>query len=135
MISLGACANHTFAPGPGMNVQDLGPNKAQCRLFARGSDPGYSFSAYGSPRFVAASMGGAALGAAIGSAVRQNSNFNDCMEARGLRMADDTETIGTAPTVRPVVSAADANPPVTLYPPVASGPQFSEIQKRMMPGG
>ena len=76
-LLLGGCVQHAFAPGPGMSAADFEPDSAQCRLFARGARSGFAFGAVGSPKFVGASMGGAALGYAIGSAVEMNQNFND----------------------------------------------------------
>jgi hypothetical protein len=89
---LGGCVTHTFAPGPGMSELAFEPDSARCRLFARGSASGFDFSAAGSPRFVGAAMGGAAVGYAIGSAVERNQNFNDCMLAHGWRIADGQPT-------------------------------------------
>ena len=99
-LMLAGCVQHTFAPGPGMSAADFEPESAQCRLFARGARSGFGFAAAGSPQFVGASMGGAALGYAIGSAVEMNRNFNDCMEARGWRIADHAQ-----PTQGPMAAA------------------------------
>jgi hypothetical protein len=55
--------------------------KARCSIAARNS--GDSFSAYGSPRYVAA----ATAGAAIGEAIKAQANFDDCMVASGWRIA------------------------------------------------
>ncbi len=85
---LGACANHIFAPGPGKSASNYEPDSAKCRLFARGANPGFNFEASGSPRFVAASSVGAAIGYGIASAIRTNENYNDCMEANGWLVAD-----------------------------------------------
>jgi hypothetical protein len=52
-LLLGGCVTHTFAPGPGMAAADFEPDSAGCRLFARGTDPGFTFGASGSPKFVA----------------------------------------------------------------------------------
>ena len=76
-LALGACAHTAWAPGPYVNVADFEPAKARCSLFARHSAPG--FAAYGPPKYVA----GAAIGYAIGNAVRQNEDFDDCMVASG----------------------------------------------------
>ena len=119
-LMLAGCVQHTFAPGPGMSAADFEPEFAQCRLFARGSRSGFGFAAAGSPRFVGASMAGAALGYAIGSAIETNQNFNDCMEARGWRIADHTQpaqgpmaaTLATteAPAAPPALPAAAPQP-------------------------
>jgi hypothetical protein len=83
-LLLGACANHTWAPGPGLNVADFEPAKARCSIMARNGGSG--FAASGSVGFVA----GAALGAAIGNAIKANQDFNDCMVAGGWQVADQT---------------------------------------------
>ena len=74
---------HTFVPGPGMSAASLEFGLCSMSSFCGGMKTGFAFQASGSPKFVAASTGGAAIGYAIGSAIEQNSNFNDCMEARG----------------------------------------------------
>ena len=79
--SLGGCASHTWSPGPGLTLADFEPAKAECSLMARNS--GSSFVAYGNANYVA----GASLGHAIGESVRAQANFNDCMSAKGWRMA------------------------------------------------
>jgi hypothetical protein len=125
---LGGCVTHTFAPGPGMSALDFEPDSAQCRLFARGSRSGFAFGAAGSPKFVGATMGGAALGYAIGSAVEANQNFNDCMQARGWRIADgqatsdpsmagklaSTEQPPALPTIQPALATTTGKPPIVL---------------------
>jgi hypothetical protein len=118
---LGGCVHHTFAPGPGMSAMDFEPDTAQCRLFARGSRSGFAFAAVGSPKYVGAAMGGAALGYAIGSAIEKNQNFNDCMQARGWRVADGksagdpamSASLAQAPIVQPAV-ATTGQPPIVL---------------------
>jgi membrane-associated protease RseP (regulator of RpoE activity) len=105
------CANHTWAPGPGMAAANFEPDSAQCRLFARGSNPQHSYDAYGSPKFVAASMAGMILADAIGDAVRSNENFNDCMQAHGWRVADNAKpppVVATPPATAPIASTAAA---------------------------
>lgn len=116
LLLLCGCVSHNFAPGPGMSVVDLEPDKAVCRMFARDADPGHSFGAAGSPRFVATAMAIEAVGSAISSGIRQDENFNDCMIARGWVVADRAVTPtngGATPassalqaTVQPVVSIA-----------------------------
>ena len=130
LLLLGGCVQHTFAPGPGLSSNDFGPDSARCRLFARGSQSGFAFGAAGSPKFVGAAMGGAAVGYAIGSAVERNQNFNDCMMARGWVVADGsasttdaamgakllpTDQPATAPAIpssSPIVQAATVSAPV-----------------------
>jgi len=87
-LILGACVNHTFAPGPGMSADQFEPDSARCRIFAREDAPAFAFSAAGSQQFVESSMAGAAVGHTIGAAVRENQDYNDCMEALGWRVVD-----------------------------------------------
>jgi PDZ domain-containing protein len=110
-LLLGGCVQHTFAPGPGMSAADFEPDSAQCRLFARGARSGFAFGAVGSPKFVGASMGGASLGYAIGSAVEMNQNFNDCLEARGWRIADSSP-----PPRGPMAASLVPSEPATPQP-------------------
>lgn len=130
LLLLGGCVQHTFAPGPGLSSNDFGPDSARCRLFARGSQSGFAFGAAGSPKFVGAAMGGAAVGYAISSAVERNQNFNDCMMARGWVVADGTASTtdaamgakllptdhpATAPAIpssSPIIQAATVSAPV-----------------------
>ena len=76
-ISVSACAPTIYAPGPGVNAATFEPTKAQCSLMARHA--GGSFAAYGDANYVA----GAALGNAIGEAIRTQEDFSDCMKASG----------------------------------------------------
>ena len=132
LVLLGGCVQHTFAPVPGLSSNDFGPDSARCRLFARGSQSGFVFGAAGSPKFVGAAMGSAAVGYAISSAVERNQNFNDCMMARGWVVADGsasttdaamgakllpTDQPATAPAIpssSPIVQAATVSAPVVL---------------------
>lgn len=86
VLLLAGCATHTWAPGPGLSTADFEPAKARCSLLARhgGSD----FVAYGSQSYVA----GAAVGHALGEAVRTQQDFNDCMLASGWQIADGQTT-------------------------------------------
>jgi hypothetical protein len=88
---LGACANHSFAPGPGKSASDYTPDSAKCRLFARGVNPGFDFEASGSPKFVAESTAGAAIVYGITTAIITNQNYNDCMQANGWLIADGAQ--------------------------------------------
>jgi hypothetical protein len=65
-----------------MAAADFEPAKARCSLVARHS--GSDFIAYGSQSYVA----GAALGHALGEAVRAQQDFDDCMSASGWRKVD-----------------------------------------------
>jgi hypothetical protein len=86
---LGACANHTWAPGPGKSASELARDSARCHIFARGANPGFSYEASGSPQFVAGATAGAAIGYGIATAITTNENFNDCMQTNGWLIADD----------------------------------------------
>ncbi len=105
-ILLGACVQHRFVPGPGKSAMDFEPDSAKCRIFARGANPGHYFAAYGSTQFVATSTAGDALGGAIGDAMRQNANYNDCMEAAGWRVADGPTPVVMAPYPLSATNAA-----------------------------
>lgn len=74
---LAGCAKYDWIPGPNAVNRDFGMQNAQCSLMARHGGGG--FVAAGSPNFVA----GAAVGAAVGNAVRTQQDYNDCMAATG----------------------------------------------------
>jgi hypothetical protein len=114
---LGACANHTWAPGPGKTASEYGPDSAKCRIFARGANPGFSYEASGSPKFVAGSTAGAAIAYGIATAINTNENFNDCMETNGWLVAD-----GALPAPAPMFneSSADGRVGVSAQPLAAS---------------
>ena len=63
---------------PGMTPVSLSQDSARCRLFARGASTS-PFYAEGDGRFVAA----AAIGHGIGTAIKQDKNFEECMEING----------------------------------------------------
>jgi hypothetical protein len=127
VLLLGGCVTHTFAPGPGMSSINFGPDSARCRIMARGATRDFQVAAFGSPKFVAASTGGAALGYAIGSAVEQNSNFNDCMEANGWRIADGQQPATVTTAANTVVSAQLPEAPTILS---TTSQPVPEIQRR-----
>lgn len=113
-VLLSGCVNHDFVPGPGMLASDFEPESARCRIFARSNQSGYAFGAVGSPRFVTASVGGAAIGAGIAGAVQNNQNYNDCMMARGWRVANRAPVQQAASTVQgetlpPIAAASQSN--------------------------
>lgn len=58
-------------------------DEAACRMYARGQEQPFSFSASGSPRFVGTSMGAAVIAHGIGEAIAAHENFADCMEVKG----------------------------------------------------
>ena len=113
LIPLSACVTHNFVPGPGMSADDMPADKARCRMFSRGANPGHEFGAYGSPKFVAAAVATDAVVAGVGDAIRTNENYNDCMEARGWRIAD---TASPAPALAPTSAATIIQPPDQLRP-------------------
>lgn len=115
-LSLGGCAVHNWAPGPGLTAADFQPAAARCRLMARHS--GSDFSASGSPKFVA----GAAVGYVIGDAVRSQADFNDCMLADGWQIADGP---ATAP-IQPVAAATLG--PAAAPPQPAAAPEGDQAQ-------
>lgn len=119
ILALSGCVDHTFAPGPGMSVVSFEPDAARCRLMARGMRSGFGFAAAGSQNFVAASVGGAVLGYAIGSAVEQNANYNDCMEARGWRIADGSRPLAVVTPVASFQPASALVSPATVASPAA----------------
>jgi hypothetical protein len=86
---LAGCVSHTWAPPPGGTTVTFGQQSAQCRLFARGNAPASGFiAAAGKPAFVGATVGAFVLASAIGSAVHQQADFNDCMAAAGWIAVD-----------------------------------------------
>ena len=97
---LGACASHTWAPGPGLTAADFGPDNARCSLMARHSGGG--LMPYRSPAFVA----NASLSYAIGNAVRRQQDFNNCMAASGAVPTDATQGSPAAPGASGVSAAA-----------------------------
>ena len=114
LLTLTGCVQHTFAPGPGMTAFDYEPQSAECRIFARSNSPGFGFSASGSPKFVAGSMVGAAIGAGIATAVANNHNYNDCMEAKGWRVVDDVKPPTAAAGITSAAAAATPPPQATI---------------------
>ena len=96
-IALGACASHSWAPGPGMNADDFGAAQAKCSLMARHAGDGFAIS--GSRRDVAIGL----VVSAIGEAVRTNMDYNDCLLADGWRIADK-------PTLQVAAVPAPAEP-------------------------
>ena len=113
-ISLGACANHTYAPGPGMSAASFGPKSARCKLFAEGTRPNTSFEAYGSPRTVAVESGAALLLGGIATAVHDSETYDNCMQAQGWVVTDNA-TAGTN-AARPIAMTGVVQQPVTQSP-------------------
>lgn len=109
LVLLAGCASHTWAPGPDARGT-FDEARGRCSLMARHS--GHGFYAAGSERFVAS----AALGAAIGNAIRTQNDFNDCMSANGWVMTDShaQNALGTADprfsAATPVAASARMTP-------------------------
>jgi hypothetical protein len=101
-VPLSGCVQHEWLPSSGMQSADFAPAKAQCSMIA--SNSGVGFAAYGSQSYVA----GAALGNAIGNSIRAQETFNNCLLAKGWRVATP-EIIAAANSKRQMMkSAADA---------------------------
>lgn len=116
LLSLTACAEHTYAPRPGMSSTSLGIDTARCHLFAAQTRPDASFGAAGSPKDVAIASGVAlAIGAAV-IAEHDASTFDYCMQAHGWLVAD-----GKAPAAIPPSPIA-ASPGAAVPQPVALTP-------------
>jgi len=103
MISISGCTQHTWSPGPGMNLADFEPAKAGCSLVARNGGSG--LVVYGRPAFVA----GAALGHAIGESIRAQANFNDCMSAQGWRITTPETIAGNKAKMDVIKAAVEAS--------------------------
>lgn len=128
LLSLGACA-HTYAPGPGMSVAQLGPDAADCRLRARASRPDMSFEARGTQKAVAIETG-VMLGLGVASTlVHDSQTFDDCMEARGYQIADGT----TGPATAQPAAVTGAQVPIVATPLAApSPPPYDERIEQMV---
>lgn len=85
--TLSACST-TFEAPPGATDTQIQAQSAKCRLFSRQGERG--FVAFGSQSYVA----GAALGNAIGNAVRAAADYKDCMIASGFREVRKEDTKG-----------------------------------------
>jgi hypothetical protein len=83
-VFLSGCVAHTWAPGPTASMP-FPQASGQCKLVAMGAER--DTIAIGKPAFVA----GAAIGSAIGNAVRQNTAYNACMEAQGFVAVDEIQ--------------------------------------------
>jgi hypothetical protein len=135
VLPMAACAQHSYAPGPGMAAANMGPDMARCRLFARGNAPGVGgFEASGSPRFVAAATATVLIAQVIGGAVHQSMDFDDCMQANGWRVADarpPAAAQGAAPTAAGPVAFAPPAPIVAVaLPPLPTGPGAAVAPRR-----
>lgn len=117
---LAGCAP-TIWDKPGGSQAEFNQDSAKCRLLARGMNPG-EFYAQGSPGFVS----GATVGNALGTAIAQDSTYQDCMMAVGYTprergashsQADDTgiQTSSCRPG-EPCVCAGGPGKPVVCRP-------------------
>lgn len=124
-LFLGACASHTWAPGPDAKGT-YEEASAKCSLLARHSGGG--FYAQGTPSFVA----GATLGAAVGEAIRTQTDFNDCMAATGWVVADagsaNTAQAQTANTQIATIRG-DLN---TCLDVVRSNPKYGPLTRHLL---
>lgn len=77
ILPLAGCVSHQWAYGPTASMP-FEQASGECKLTAMGAEQGSI--AIGRPSFVA----GAALGSAIGNAVRVNAAYNACLEAQGF---------------------------------------------------
>jgi hypothetical protein len=77
LLALTGCVQHVWAPAPG-TTKTFGVASGECKLTALGAQR--EFGAVGAPAYVL----GAAIGHAIGNAVRTNVTYNACMEAQGF---------------------------------------------------
>ena len=71
LVAAAGCVQHIWAPGPDAQGT-FDEQSARCQLLARAGERGYI--AFGSSSYVA----DAAIGNAIGNAVRAQADFNDC---------------------------------------------------------
>ena len=76
-VPLAGCMHTRWAPPPGGSMLTPAQVMAECRLFAKSGTR--AFGAAGNYQFVAA----ASFGYALGQAVQEADNYNDCMIARG----------------------------------------------------
>jgi len=115
-LSLASCTHYDFVPGPGTNGMPIGMAEARCRLFAdsNGQINGV-VAASGSPKFVAAAVGGSVIAAGIGQAVHQNHLFNDCMMANGW-VPGGPPVAGAAPVQIAAVTVAPPPAPIEAAP-------------------
>src|SRR6185437_6430569 len=119
-LVIAGCASHTWAPGPDAKGS-YDEASAQCSLMARHSGGG--FYASGRPGFVI----GAALGAAVGDAIRAQNDFNDCMKASGWVTADpDKASIERAQAANAQVAAIRSEL-IACKETVRRNPKFAEL--------
>jgi hypothetical protein len=123
LMSVGACVNHTYAPGPGMSATDQGPDAARCRLYARGTRPSMAFEASGSQKAVAIESGVALGLGVVGTLVHDSETYDDCMQARGWLVADEAAAASGA-AQQPAATTGVVPQPVSQaqLPPLAMAP-------------
>jgi len=111
-LSLAGCEQYNWVPPATGSPYTTLQLHAICDHAARHENNGDSYvEAYGSPKFVGATVGAYALLNAIGTVVATQEDFNDCMAAHGWIPV----AAGSPP---PVASAAP--PVVSVAPPAAS---------------
>jgi len=103
VLAATGCTQHTWAPGPSA-VGDFGVVAGRCKLMAMSGQTSGYVAASGSPKFVAAAVGGGILAGGIASAVREQNIFNACMEASGF-VAVDAQPAQTA-SAQPLAALA-----------------------------
>lgn len=87
---------------PGVTQAQFNQENAQCRMVARGMNPG-TFYAEGKPAFVA----GAALGNAIGTAINTAATYRDCMMATGYT-PENPQTQANVAKIKPILAQTSA---------------------------
>ena len=119
LLPLAGCANHSFAPGPGMSAAQFEPDSARCRLMSRGMmRPQAVYAPYHRDQYAAAAA--VTLISAIGGAVEQNQNFNDCMIAQGWQPSVGPVTPASGPLGARLAEAPAPAMPAPIL--IADGP-------------
>lgn len=104
LLALGACASHTYAPGPGKNLAEFGPDSGRCNLFAEQTRPAMGFGASGSPKAVGIATGAALVFGGIATAVHDSETYDNCMQASGWLVRDNGAT--GAAVVQPALASS-----------------------------
>ena len=124
LVGLAGCASNTWAPGPNAKGS-FEEAKGNCSLMAQGSERG--FYARGTQDFVA----GAALGNAIGNAIREQATFNNCMSANGW-IAVDKKTGTTADTAANNQAAAIIADSKACIEATRNNPEYAPISAHLV---
>jgi hypothetical protein len=112
-LSLGGCAYHTYAPGPGMDAAELGPASEHCHEVAQGTAPDTSFEASGSPKFTAAAAGVGFVAGLLTNVAHDHLAYDDCMQSYGWQIADGG-TSAPAPAQPVAMMAASPRQPIQM---------------------